>query len=156
MKLIQLTQGFNAIVDDDDFEWLSKFKWFASKHRNVWYAKRATLKNGMKTSVFMHRQILNVAPGLLCDHRNNDGLDNRKHNLRVANHSQNTSNASFLPRGTFRNKNKWRAQIQIGRINYHLGAFNTEEEAHEAYKRKKMEIAGDFSPFYKKDSLELT
>jgi hypothetical protein len=83
MKQIQLTQGKVALVDDEDFEWLSKWKWYAcskNNDRNVvkWYARRL---EGRK-HVYMHREIMKTPKGQVVDHDPDpSGLNNQKANL---------------------------------------------------------------------------
>lgn len=113
MKTIQLTRGFEAKVDDADYEVLSQYKWRIEKHANkdVYYARRSTSRKFGKKSVMMHR----VIRGLQCvetgvnigeqpltkdgrsqiqvDHVNHDGLDNRRDNLVVKNNADNQLNA---------------------------------------------------------------
>ena len=72
MKKIALTQGLFATIDDEDFELVSGFKWCAHKNRNVFYARtNVRLPNGNRTTLQMHRVILQAAPGLQADHNKN-------------------------------------------------------------------------------------
>ncbi|MGD9109346.1 MAG: hypothetical protein PVG93_00265, partial [Phycisphaerales bacterium] len=73
-RLIPLTQGYFAIVDADDYERLSQYKWHVNKRGNTFYACR----NEKDKTIFMHREILNASDGMECDHINHNGLDNRK------------------------------------------------------------------------------
>src|SRR6185369_10082175 len=100
MKRIKLTQGKCALVDDEDFERVSQFKWVADKDKNnLWYASRHfPLGNGKRTTQKMHTFILNGLKKV--DHKNSDGLDNQKHNLRPATTSQNGANRRKQARKT--------------------------------------------------------
>lgn len=82
MRKIPLTQGKFALVDDADYEWLSKWKWHAHKDRNgkLWYAERSD-RNRTPRIVKMHREILRTRKSLVVDHRNCNGLDNRRINI---------------------------------------------------------------------------
>jgi hypothetical protein len=84
-KLIPLTQGKFAIVDAEDYERLSKYKWHVDKGDSTYYAARGIVGKNFR----MHREILNAPEGLVVDHRNHNGLDNRKKNLRLCTRSQN-------------------------------------------------------------------
>ena len=154
MKEIPLTQGKVALVDDGDFEWLSKFKWHALKRGNVFYAGRSSPRdNGKKRMIIMHREILGLKPGDPgVDHRDGNGLNNRRENLRRATKSQNAMNQQKT-RGTSRFKGvrwhkdckKWTAEIKFDGKKKHLGLFNTEEEAAKAYNRKAEELFGEYA-----------
>jgi HNH endonuclease len=90
---IELTQGQVAIVDDEDYDWLSEWKWFALQDGRTFYACRqlpSTKKK--KRMVWMHRQILGAESGQEVDHISGNGLDNRRSNLRMASHAENLSN----------------------------------------------------------------
>lgn len=91
MKLIPLTQGMVAIVDDEDFPRISSVKWSVQKNCNTFYAKRNTPAiNGKRQGIeLMHRWVLNPPVGKEIDHINGNGLDNRKINLRAVTHRQN-------------------------------------------------------------------
>jgi len=85
MKVIKLTQGKFAIVDDSDYEKVSKIKWYFDHG----YARN----KGKNSSFYLHRYLLNLEPKDKIDHINGDGLDNRRDNLRVCSQSQNTKNS---------------------------------------------------------------
>lgn len=93
MKEIELTQGQVALVDDEDFDYLSQWKWQADwcKTTNSFYATR-TSYFPVKTKIRMHREIMKTPAGKHCDHRNHDTLDNQKDNLRNITHSQSMMN----------------------------------------------------------------
>ena len=94
MREIQLTQGHVAIVDNEDFEFLSQFKWHAHRNRYTYYAE--TYKRGSKKRIKMHRAICGF-PELrfVVDHINGNGLDNRRANLRVVPRCINSLNAKL-------------------------------------------------------------
>lgn len=146
---IPLTQGYFAIVDADDYEKLSQYKWQVEIKRSVCYAHRT---EGKKT-ISMHRQILNAPPGMYCDHINHNGLDNRKANLRLCTPQQNSFNQRPRPNCTSKYKgvfwsqraSKWRAEIKHnGRI-VHIGYFEDEAEAAIAYDDYAIDLFGEFA-----------
>src|SRR4051794_15312209 len=95
MKRIPLSQGYYAIVDDEDFDRVSQFKWsvHVPKGKGPRSAMRSLKrKNGRRKSITMHRFILNAKPGQMIDHANRNPLDNRRCNLRFCNDTQNTVN----------------------------------------------------------------
>lgn len=137
---ILLKHGETALVDADDYERLSKLKWYAVSSRDCKYAK--TGKNGR-----MHRIILNVTdPKLIVDHINGDGLDNRKTNLRVVSNLENIKNRQrpsgkrlSIP-GVYRRNNKWATSVCVDYKDVWLGLFDTEEEAIEVVNKFRVSI----------------
>lgn len=148
MKEIKLTQDKVAVVDDEDYEWLSLHKWCVQKGRNTFYAVRSTRKSedGLPiTAIMMHRAILekhaSLQPEHETDHRSGDGLDNQRSNLRSVTTRQNQQNqvnrskqSSKFP-GVHWNKRagKWQSRITINGKRKHLGYFDNEEDAALAY-----------------------
>jgi len=152
-RLIQLTQGKVATVDVSDFEHLNRFKWHAvrSKSTDVFYAKR-TLPSGESGETLMHREILAVPKGVDIDHKDGDGLNNRRSNLRIATKQQNIWN-----RGPQRNTSsgykgvtwhkaskRWRANLTIDKKLRHLGTFKEKEEAIKVYEAAAEKLQGEF------------
>ncbi|MMZ67947.1 hypothetical protein D1872_305870 [compost metagenome] len=90
MREIPLTQGKVAIIDDEDFEKVSAYKWCYSS--TIGYAVSRKVVNGKRQPVLMHRLILDAPPGLVTDHINHDKLDNRKANLRLCTRHENNRN----------------------------------------------------------------
>jgi len=155
-KEIPLTKGLIAIVDDDDYIKLKKYNWYATmNHKNgTWYAKRNIVTNSGKcTTITMHRQLLD-SPKMI-DHINQNGLDNRRSNLRVCNRSQNQWNGKKRKsasgfRGVREQRNKfgvsWHTYIwKNGKIIY-VGSFDDKMKAAIAYDTKAIELFGkDFA-----------
>ena len=150
MKEIKLTRGKVTIVDDEDFKYLSQWKW----HFNDCYAVRSGRKpmEG-RCTLSMHRVINQTPEGYETDHINRDKLDNRKQNLRTATGQQNMynresyRNSSSIYKGVYWDKthNKWRVRIKINYKFIHIGRFDCEREAALAYNRKAKEVHGEFA-----------
>ena len=145
MKEIQLTQNKVALVDDCDFDFINQFKWYANKlGAKSWYAIRGSDK------VPMHKLIL---PGGMVDHRDRDGLNNQRGNLRYATKAQNaansviTGNFSSKYRGVYKLKTckRWEAYIHLDNKKKSLGLFKTEIEAALAYNNAAKEYFGEFA-----------
>lgn len=95
MKLIELTKkGHYTKVSDEDYEWLNMYNWYLiDNHKGHQYTETQKYTNGKQTMHKMHRLIMNVTdPKVYIDHKDGDGLNNQRENLRVATHGQNCAN----------------------------------------------------------------
>jgi len=145
MKLIPLTQGLFAKVDDEDFERVVNFgRWRAVHIRHTFYA--VCTKLGIQ--FYMHRFIM----GDKVDHASRDGLDNQKNNLRKATSSQNAANKpkqegeyTSKYKGVNRKGNRWIARLGVDNTRVALGVFSTEEEAAKAYNEAAKKQFGEFA-----------
>lgn len=148
MKTILLTRGLFAKVDDDDYEWLKLHKWYAAKQPKTWYAARSTVVDGKKSTTWMHREINKTPDGLFTDHKNGEGLDNQKTNLRSATHQDNMINCARHKIGSSQyrgvswhiSNRAWVAQITFNSRNIYVGSFPTEAAAKVAYDIKRAEL----------------
>lgn len=157
MKEIKLTKNKIAIVDDEDYEWLSRFHWNAQGNSDTgcFYAVRCEKINDKRLSIYMHREVLGLVykDGLYGDHvKTGDTLNNQKENLRIATSSQNgmnskkRKNVSGFKGVTFdKSRNKWKAHIRKDYKQYNLGRFDTKEEAYDAYVKAARDLHGEFA-----------
>lgn len=146
MKTIPLTQGQSAIVDDEDYEELSRYKWLAnrSSHNKIWKVRRSC-------GTYMSRQIMDAPDYLEVDHRNGDTLDNRRDNLRLCTHAENMRNIqkrtkhSSAYKGVHGWPGRWRSSIRFEGQLYHLGYYKSELQAAAFYDIAAIYFFGEFA-----------
>mgnify|MGYP001792863193 CR=1 FL=1 len=164
MKLIPLTKSLFTQVDDEDYDYLMQWKWGADKSHNTCYAVTYGYCNNHK--IRMHRLLLKLTnPTILGDHKDRDGLNNQRFNLRVATNSQNQMNKQasgysnylgvYLHKNTITNMTKkgiktykylnWKATISVNKKAKHLGYFKLEEDAARAYDRAAVMYHGEYA-----------
>ena len=150
MKKIKLTKGKYAIVDDEDYESLSKFQWHIS---GTGYAARQLSVQLGRNKEMMHRVVNGTPEGLSTDHINHDKLDNRKSNLRSCTSSQNQRNRGNPVNNTSGRKgvvwhglrNKWTARIQHNKQMIYLGLFESKADAIKAREEAENKYHKEFS-----------
>jgi hypothetical protein len=155
MKEIKLTQGKVALVDDEDYEYLNQFNWYAKKDRHTYYAARQIKTSvGKQNMLFMHRVLLGLTDiKIEGEHIDHDGLNNQKYNLRKATRSQNNANKSSSKNSTSKylgvcwakSNKKWCAKIRKDKVVTHLGFFINEVDAALAYNNAARKLHGDFA-----------
>jgi hypothetical protein len=145
-----------AIVDPCDYNRLRRYKWRLNRSNRTFYAF-CTRSRGplLKPEViWMHHLVLPPPDGLLIDHRNHNGLDNRSENLRLATTSENLQNArkssarttsKFKGVDRVKATGKWRARIAVAGKRLFLGSFTSELDAAEAYDAAAKLYFGDFA-----------
>lgn len=149
-KLIPLTRGFFAIVDPEDFDELSKYRWQFSS--GGYPQRRPSNAEGGPAIILMHRHIMGNDPRAV-DHRNLNKLDNRKTNLRWATQGQNVQNRGIQKNNKtgykgvsfMKSRGKFRASIHPAYKSIHLGLFATAEEAKAVYDAAAEIYFGEFS-----------
>src|SRR5947209_1346736 len=94
MKLIPLTREHFTMVDDEDYEYLNKFNWQLKINGRSKYAIGHPFGGYKKDPVLLHRYLLNITdPKIFIDHKDHDGLNNQKLNLRTCSPRENSFNA---------------------------------------------------------------
>lgn len=157
VKLIPLTQGKFAMVDDEDFDELSKHVWYAQPRDHTWYAVRNTGVGPRRRLLMMHAVIAGYAGtrstkfSVSADHLDHNGLNNQRANLRLATPRQQAQNRRPLPGGTSRYKGvskhrrKWQAEIKDDGRRRCLGQFDSEEDAARAYDAAALTAYGQYA-----------
>lgn len=146
-KLIPLTKGKFATVDDADYEWLNQWKWYA----NGGYAFRTAGGRKNKKNIAMHRLICDAPSDSLVDHISGNTLDNRRCNLRLATTQQNTYNTkkresvSSVFKGVSFQYNRWTSYIGFNGKFIYLGRFLTQREAARAYNEAAINHFGEYA-----------
>lgn len=151
MKIIWLTQGQFTLVDNEDYEFLSQWRWYAQKIRNAYYASRDDYTSSKRKKILMHRLLINT--DLFVDHRDRNGLNNQRDNLRIATASQNQRNRRSCKQstskylGVFQEKGrkKWVASIGNNGQKIRIGRFLSEEDAALAYNEAAIKFHGEFA-----------
>ncbi len=154
-RRIYVGDGEWAIVDEGDYRRLSKYKWSIVGDEKHKYAARILRekKYGRIKTVYLHREIMNAPKGLVVDHINNKGLDDRRANLRLATHSQNCCNRPIKGRGTskyvgvcfVKSKKRWCARTKYYGKAMFLGYYDCEIEAAKAYDAGAKKYHGEFA-----------
>jgi len=144
-----------ALVDDEDFGAVSKYHWniVNPSISRTMYAQRYIVINGSKGSVIMHREIMQVDHGSEIDHRNGNGLDNQKHNLRICTHQQNLQNrqrnrnnkSGYKGVRWSKRINRWRVRIGTYPKRRCGGSYTCLIKAAQAYDRLAKEMYGEFA-----------
>jgi hypothetical protein len=150
--VVTLAKGQKTFIDVCDLDLVKSWNWFATNGRATIYAARSDYTSGKKKWVMMHRVILDCPENMFVDHINGDGLDNRKSNLRIVTHAENSFNRKRYITNTsghkgvswLRNSQKWIARISYRNTRKNLGLFNCITAAKIAYEKASIEIHGEF------------
>ncbi len=150
MKLIPLTQGKFAMVDDKDFEWLNQWKWYAHRQNTFFYVRRGI---NSRIKILMHRIILNIQDGLFVDHIDRNTLNNQRSNLRACTNSENQMNTIKPKNNTsgykgvifYKHGRLWAAQIKVNKKQIYIGCFKNKLEAAKAYNIAALKYHGEFA-----------
>lgn len=148
---IELTRGKFAIVDADMVDWLDRWTWYALRKSHTWYATTQVKRRGY----YLHHAVLGGRPpkGMVTDHINGDGLDNRRANLRFVTPYQSNWNrrrfsnntSGFI--GVHKKGHRWQALVYKEGIHYYLGCFDDPVEAALVRDAKIRELFGEYAVY---------
>lgn len=146
--IVPLTKGYEAIVDDCDAERVMAFSWHVQFTRGNPYAVRKFYNP--RRSVFLHSFILQPPLGMQVDHKNYDGLDCRRENMRIATRSQNSAyrrSAGGVSgfRGVFPYNGRWVVKVGAREKRQTVGVFSNKEEAARSYDNAALAMYGEFA-----------
>lgn len=155
MRLSYKGEALEVLVDGEDAPLLAAYTWHihAPPHAHTYYVIRNRTKGEVHTHARLHRLLLNAGPGQHVDHINGNGLDNRRGNLRLCTRSENLGNRRLNGnsksgiKGVYwaKDRQKWRAEIQVRGEQIRLGQFLDLEEAKAAYVQAALKYFGEFA-----------
>lgn len=149
---IQLTSGLVAHIDDEDWDKVKGYKWYSIKMRNTFYV-RATIPNSGGKKIYLHRLIMDEPEDLMVDHKDGNGLNNKKYNLRECTNAQNQRNkqsttGSSKYKGVYKKgRGGWTVEINTGGKKgiLTITGFHTEEGAAKHYDKLALKYHGEFA-----------
>lgn len=148
--------GLVALIDEVDVPRVAGYQWFPDRRGQRWYARayiRGAGRHGVQRHVYLHRLLVDASPGTEVDHRDLDGLNCTRGNLRIASHGQNSHNKAvrrdssvgFKGVTWHKQHRRWWARIGLNGDHRSLGLYNTADEAARAYDAKARELHGEFA-----------
>ena len=139
------------MIDDEDYDFLSKYSWHCTFQGYV--ARRHTYTKGKSRIILMHRIIMNCPDEYLIDHKDKNPLNNQKYNLRICTKSQNAMNSKIARNNTsgFRgvkwseHSQKWQASIRVMGKDIYLGLFKNKKEGALVYNQAAIKYFGEYA-----------
>lgn len=149
MKKISLTLGKQALVDDIDYPVLMAWKWRAVKGRHTYYAVHSQRIGKRTFHIKMHRLLLGDKDNII-DHKDGNGLNNQRKNLRECTYQQNKANSQHIKsksgyKGVFPRNGSWVSVIKVNYIPRYLGIFKDKMDAVKAYAKASKKYFGEFA-----------
>jgi hypothetical protein len=149
----------NVLVDDDDFDLINKYHWSLAKGKTTLYAHAYEWRNGRNHTIRMHKLVMGVASStsgkrsLPIDHRDHNGLNNQKSNLRIASPAENARHARISKRNSsgykgvcfHKGQQKFNARIRVDRKLIQIGSFDRAVDAASAYNDAALQYFGEFA-----------
>lgn len=155
IKIISKKHGEKIVlIDKKDFDKFKKYTWVVSFRCNKFYCIAAVRINNKRTTIRLHRYLMNCPRGMEIDHKNGDSLDNRRKNLRICTRAENSMNMaksshkmSSKYKGVhfYKRYKNYQVSIKFKQKKIHLGYFDNEIEAAKAYNKKAKELFGKFA-----------
>lgn len=148
--IINLTNGKYALVDDEDWEQLSQYKW---SHQNGYAIRSKRISKDKVIQFKMHREIMNAPNDYFVDHINGDGLDNRRNNLRLCTNQQNQYNSKKSVKNTSgykgihwrKNRNSWVVRVSADGVRHFIGMYKDINDAIVARNIAMKRLQGEFA-----------
>lgn len=152
-QVIRLFSGEYVRVDEEDYERLSQYSWCLFKSEKWQYAIRTEYKNGTQKTIYMHREIMRVTdPKIYVDHRDHDGLNNLKSNLRVSDNRFNQYNVGkkSTSKQKYKNirqldENRWQVRVRTPKGKRVERVVYSEEDAVKLYNELALKYHGEFA-----------
>lgn len=157
---VPLTRGYDAVIDAPDAPLAAGKNWYAEidkradgSIRTVYAVRKFRDASGNEKGERLHRVIAGVESGLEVDHKDGNGLNNRRDNIRSATTAQNQHNQRIAQHNTsgakgvtwHKRRGKWQAQIVICNKRKYLGCFPTVSEASKAYHAAAVSAFGEWA-----------
>ena len=154
MELIIISKkhGTHTVFfDDEDSSLINSFTWYVYKGYSTFYARTRIRRHGIpNNTITMHRMILDVPMDKMVDHRDGNGLNNKRDNIRICTDAQNMCNKKVITKkysnflGVFRSGDKWIAGCRSNSI-LHRRTYDTEKEAALGYNEMAIQFHGQFA-----------
>jgi hypothetical protein len=153
VKKLKLSQNEYALVDNEDFEKVSKFKWSFDPKGYAFRNTDKSVPRNLRRIIYLHREILDAQKGQYCDHINHNKLDNRRSNLRICTNAQNIQNRKIGKNNTngykgiqWHTQDKlWQASITVNKKRISLGYWKTAKLAALAYNEGAKKYHGEYA-----------